>query len=200
LPEDQDLVNDDLQTFRPLSVPKADRGWFRLLERGVRRTQRMLRLPYANLFESRRFALAACQELAEADVLYERMSWMGWGGSWAAARLRRPLVVEYNGDPLLDLEAKGMAPGGLQRRLSLGLMRRSLGHAAHVVASGEGWRRHHRALASTHSASRPLRTAVRSSNGFSVEICAASTVRKSQSAPCGWSTWAGSSPGRACPS
>jgi glycosyltransferase involved in cell wall biosynthesis len=134
-------ASDDLQTFRPLSVPKADRGWIRLLERGVRRTQRMLRLPYANLFESRRFALAACQELAEADVLYERMSWMGWGGSWAAARLRRPLVVEYNGDPLLDLEAKGMAPGGLQRRLSLGLMRRSLGHAAHVVASGDGWRR-----------------------------------------------------------
>ena len=61
-------ASDDLQTFRRLSVPKADRGWFRLFERSVRRGQRMLRLPYANLFDSRRFALAACQELAEADV------------------------------------------------------------------------------------------------------------------------------------
>jgi len=139
--EDGIWATDDLHGFRSLEAPKADRGWFRLLERGVRRTQRSLRLPYANLFESRRFALAACRELAEADVLYERLSWMGWGGAWAAARLGRPLVVEYNGDPLLDLEAKGMAPGGLQRRLSLALMRRSLRRAAHVVASGEGWRR-----------------------------------------------------------
>lgn len=139
--EDGIWASDDLLSFRSVSVPQADRGPFRLFERGVRRTQRMLRLPYANLFESRRFALAACQELAEADVLYERLSWMGWGGGWAAARLRRPLVGEYNGDPLLDLEAKRMAPGGLQRKLSLGLMRRSLHHPAHVVASGEGWRR-----------------------------------------------------------
>jgi glycosyltransferase involved in cell wall biosynthesis len=139
--EDGIWSTDDLQSYRRLSVPRADRGWFRLLERGVRRSQSALRLPYANLFESRRFALAVCQELAKADLLYERFSWMGWGGGWAASRLKRPLVVEYNGDPLLDLEAKGMAPGGLQRRLSLALTRRSLHRAGHVVASGEGWRR-----------------------------------------------------------
>jgi glycosyltransferase involved in cell wall biosynthesis len=139
--EDGIWASDDLRNYRLLSVPRADRGWFRFLERGVRRSQRALRLPYANLFESRRFALAVCQELAGADLLYERFSWMGWGGGWAASRLKRPLVVEYNGDPLLDLEAKGIAPRGLQRSLSLRMTRRSLRRAAHIVASGEGWRR-----------------------------------------------------------
>jgi glycosyltransferase involved in cell wall biosynthesis len=53
-----------------------------------------------------------------------------------------PLVVEYNGDHLMDLEAKGQAPAGLQRRLSVALMGGAVRRAAHVVATGEGWREH----------------------------------------------------------
>jgi glycosyltransferase involved in cell wall biosynthesis len=87
-----------------------------------------------------RFAQACVQELSNCDLLYERLSWVSYGGVLAARRLGVPLVLEDNGDPLFDLEAKGIAPTGLQRRLSMALMRRTVRGAAHVVSTGEGWR------------------------------------------------------------
>ena len=132
--------SDNLVDFAPVHVRGYDRGPLRLLERGVRRVQSELKLPYAAMFESRRFAQACVQELAGCELLYERFGWMGYGSGLAARRLGVPLVLEDNGDHLFDLEAKGTAPVGLQRRLSLALMRRAVGRAAHVVSSGAGWR------------------------------------------------------------
>jgi glycosyltransferase involved in cell wall biosynthesis len=132
---------EGLHNFQPVAVPTLDRGPLRLLERVVRRLQTELRLPYAGLFESLRFALACRQELAGYDLLFERLTWMSYGGGLAARWLGKPLVLEYNGDPLHDLEAKGIAPKGLQKRLSLALLGWTIRQAAHSVASGEGWRR-----------------------------------------------------------
>lgn len=132
--------SDDLATFEPVAVPLLDRGPLRLLERAVRRVQYELQLPYAAFFESQRFARACQQELAGYDVLYERMSWFDYGGALAARRLGLPLVLECNGDHLADLEAKGIAPRGWQRRLSVALMNHAVQQTAHVVVSGDGWR------------------------------------------------------------
>lgn len=132
--------SDDLATFEPVVVPLLDRGPLRLLEKAVRRVQYELQLPYAAFFESQRFARACLQELAGYDLLYERMSWFDYGGAVAARRLGVPLVLECNGDHLADLEAKGIAPRGWQRRLSLALMNSAVQRAAHVVVSGDGWR------------------------------------------------------------
>ncbi|HET7010120.1 MAG TPA: glycosyltransferase family 4 protein [Anaerolineales bacterium] len=133
-------MTDDLVTFRPVVVPAMDSGPLRLMERAIRRLQRELRLPYANLFESVRFALACRQACDGVELLYERFSWMGLGGGLAARLLGRPLIAEYNGDPLHDLEAKGMAPRGLQLTLALAMMRLAVGRMDLVVASGQGWR------------------------------------------------------------
>ncbi|MDT8306344.1 MAG: glycosyltransferase family 4 protein, partial [Anaerolineae bacterium] len=114
--------SDDLVTFEPVVVSLLDSGPLRWLESAVRRIQYGLQLPYAAFFESQRFARACQQELAGFDVLYERMSWFDYGGALAARRLGIPLVLECNGDPLADLEAKGIAPRGWQRRMSLSLM------------------------------------------------------------------------------
>lgn len=135
--------SDGLGEARPVRVQRADSGLPRLVERGVRRLQSALRLPYANWFESRRFALAVGQELADCLVLLERQTWMGYGGALAAGWLNVPLVVEYNGDHLHDLEAKHIAPKGLQRRLALALMGWANRRAAHIVATGDGWRDHY---------------------------------------------------------
>jgi glycosyltransferase involved in cell wall biosynthesis len=132
--------SDDLLTFTPVEVPLFDRGPLRLLERAVRRVQYELQLPYAAFFESQRFARACQQELGGYDLLYERMSWFDYGGALASRRLNVPLILECNGDHLADLEAKGIAPRGWQRRLSLALMSRAVRQAAHVVVSGDGWR------------------------------------------------------------
>lgn len=140
------VVNGRITTsdhhFNPQPAPPTwlDRGLPRLVERLVRRVQYELQLPYAALFESVRFALAARALLTDCDILLERMSWVSYGGALAARWLNIPLVLENNGDHLADLEAKRMAPRGLQRRLSLWGMGWAVGQAAHVVVSGDGWR------------------------------------------------------------
>lgn len=131
---------DDLQSFTPLTVPTLDQGLPRLIERGVRRLQSELRLPYIALFESRRFARACREQLSDCDLFFERMSWFDYGGALAARRLRMPLILENNGDHLTDLQAKGLAPRGVQRRLSIALAAWAVRSAAHIVVSGEGWR------------------------------------------------------------
>lgn len=132
--------SDDLITFDPVTARWLDRGPLRILERAARRVQSELQLPYAAMFESLRFAQVCVQECSGYDVFYERLGWVGYGAGLAARRLRVPLVLEDNGDALFDLDAKGLAPKGTQRRLSVALMRRAVGRAAHVVSAGAGWR------------------------------------------------------------
>ncbi|MCA9969265.1 MAG: hypothetical protein KC425_03570, partial [Anaerolineales bacterium] len=52
-------LSDDLQQYRPAPATWLDSGLPRLLERVIRRVQATLRLPYAALFDSLRFAAAA---------------------------------------------------------------------------------------------------------------------------------------------
>ncbi len=133
--------SDNLTDYESVFVRGVDDGPRRLLEKGTRRTQATFKLPYIGYFEAERFARACQQELAGFDLLYQRKSWMGYGGGLAAQRLGIPLILEENGDHLDDLRAKGSAPTGLQLRLALAQMRKAMWRAAHVIASGEGWRR-----------------------------------------------------------
>jgi glycosyltransferase involved in cell wall biosynthesis len=133
--------SEDLETFRPIVVNGIDSGPLHWIEKIIRRVQAVLKLPYFGFFESLRFALACRQELRSCDLFLERASWMRYGGALVSKWLRIPLVLEYNGDPLDDLQAKGIDPHGLQRVLSKFLMRSNLRSASHLVASGEGWKR-----------------------------------------------------------
>ncbi|MFN8464160.1 MAG: glycosyltransferase family 4 protein [Caldilineaceae bacterium] len=134
------LRSDDLVNFQPVQV-RMDRGALRLFERGTRRVQSTLHLPYLHFFDSMRFASACWQELGSCDLLYERMGWMGCGGAIAARRSGQPLVLEVNGDHLAEYEMLGVAPQGVQRKASVRFMRWATAQAAWVVATGEGWRR-----------------------------------------------------------
>jgi glycosyltransferase involved in cell wall biosynthesis len=136
----QILYSDDLEQFHHVRVPELDQGFRRLLERGIRRIQYQLELPYLAYFESLRFAYACQQVLADCDLLYERMGWMGYGGSMAAGWLNVPHILEVNGDHLPELERFGIAPRGIQKWLSVALMKRAISRSSHVIAAGEGWR------------------------------------------------------------
>ena len=85
------LKSYDLENYEPICVRCLDRGPFRLLEKGTRRFQAELQLPYFAFFESLRFAWACRQELANCDLFYERMGWMGFGGGIAARQFRNPV-------------------------------------------------------------------------------------------------------------
>jgi glycosyltransferase involved in cell wall biosynthesis len=130
----------DLKQFEPVPVRWLDQGGFRKFEKIIRRIQADLRLPYLALFESLKFAQVCRQELSNFDLFYERMGWMGYGGGMASRLLGIPLIFEVNGDHLSEMEMLGVAPKGLQRYLSIALMKRAVRRTTHVVATGEGWR------------------------------------------------------------
>jgi glycosyltransferase involved in cell wall biosynthesis len=131
----------DLESFRPVVVPRYDGGPLRALERILRGAQSRLQLPYLNLFESLRFAAACTQQFTGCDIIYERMGWFGYGAGLAAHRMGVPLVLEVNnGDLTTELDRLGVAPKGVQRRLAVRLMRQAVYRASHYVASGHGHR------------------------------------------------------------
>jgi glycosyltransferase involved in cell wall biosynthesis len=134
--------SQDLEHFEPVTVPKVDRGWRRMLERLVRGVQSRLHLPYANLFESLRFAEACRQELGDCDLIFERLGWMSYGAGLAAHSLNKPLVLEINnGDFVTELARLGVAPRGFQYNLAVWLMRKAVHRADFSVATGDGHRR-----------------------------------------------------------
>jgi glycosyltransferase involved in cell wall biosynthesis len=131
----------DLEHYRPVNITHMERGVLKLLQRMVRRTQSTLQLPYAALFDALWFAQACSQLLGDCDLFYERMGWMGYGGALAARRLKIPLVIEVNGDHLDEMQMLGVEPHGGQKWLSMHLMRWMTGQSAHVVTTGDGWRK-----------------------------------------------------------
>jgi glycosyltransferase involved in cell wall biosynthesis len=133
--------SDDLQYFERVPLRWLNQPLTKLFESAVRRVQYELRLPYFAFFESFRTAMACRQELTKSDLIYERMGWMGYGGGIASRWLGIPLVLEVNGDHLDEMKMLGMAPVGLQRRLSIAIMNKAVQQASHVVATGDGWRR-----------------------------------------------------------
>jgi len=139
--EGQIWKSDDLETYERVFVRWLDRRLPRFFERAVRRIQWELRLPYAGVFESVRFAQACRQELVGFDLLYERMGWMGYGGGLACRWLRIPLILEVNGDHLSEMDMLGITPQGVQRWLSTMLTKLVAKQASRVIATGEGWRR-----------------------------------------------------------
>jgi glycosyltransferase involved in cell wall biosynthesis len=135
--------SDDLASYTRVRLRWLEGRPFRLAERAVRRAQAELQLPYMAWFDSLRFAEACYEELAGFDLIYERMGWLGRGGSWAARRLGVPHVLEINGDHVREHELLGFRSRPLQARLSAYLMRKVALGATHAVATGEGWRRCH---------------------------------------------------------
>lgn len=126
--------------FHALRAARHDGPLFHTVERGVRRVQSTLKLPYIAMFDTLRFVEATTAAVEGCDVIIERAGWMGYGGALLSRRLDIPLVLEVNGDPLSELEMRGIAPRGMQRWLSSRLFRWAIAQAALVVATGEGWR------------------------------------------------------------
>ena len=68
--------SNDFEVFEPITVRWIDNVIFQRFESVVRRLQSELRLPYAALFESIRFAQACCQELStEPSVAFTRQKY-----------------------------------------------------------------------------------------------------------------------------
>jgi glycosyltransferase involved in cell wall biosynthesis len=130
----------DLENFALIPPSPSESKVWRIFEKITRRIQSMLRLPYFAWFDSLRFSRVCQMYLADCDIFLERISWMGYGSVFLKRKLKKPLVIEFNGDPIHDLKAKNEAPKGIQLRISKRLYRFVLDNAERIIASGEGWK------------------------------------------------------------
>lgn len=138
--EGQVWRSTDLQHYIPMPITHLEQGALKRCQRLIGRLQSTLHLPYAAFFEAAYFAQACRQWLGDCHLFYERMGWMGYGGTLAAQWLGIPLVLEVNGDHWAELQYLGAAPQGLQKWLALRLMRWMTQQTAHVITTGDGWR------------------------------------------------------------
>lgn len=76
---------------------------FQFAERGVRRAQSYLRIPYFALFDSWRVYETLHHTLRPGEVLHERHNILALGGAWVRQRSKRPYILELNADPLIEL-------------------------------------------------------------------------------------------------
>jgi glycosyltransferase involved in cell wall biosynthesis len=86
---------------------------FILAEGGLRRLQRSLGLPYFALFDSYRFYEACCRLLPDYDLCHEHNGLFSVGAALACLRLKKPYVLTFSADPLLEAELVGKPLRGL---------------------------------------------------------------------------------------
>jgi glycosyltransferase involved in cell wall biosynthesis len=107
-----DISTPDDLWYAPLGLTKTRP--FKLIESGVRRLQRELKLPYFAFFDSYRFYEACCRCLPRYDLCHEHNGLLSVGAALACVRKQIPYILTMDADPMLELGVLGRPLRGLQ--------------------------------------------------------------------------------------
>ncbi len=133
----QAAATDNFEQWQSLAPRSTNAAWFRAPESAVRSVQSKLRLPYARLYDSLRFADSILPALSGVDLIYERHDLQATGGLMAARRLGVPAVVELNGDVLQEYRVLGIQLSRSQWAVLRQVTRRSYHMASHIITISE---------------------------------------------------------------
>lgn len=124
---------------RPMTVPRtwSASGWFDLAGRAAWRAQRVLGVPYLNVFSNYRRLDACLRCLPGHDVVHERNGLYNAGVAMACRRLGLPYVVFFDADQLAEHDFMGTPITGLLRWRAGQLLRYNLRTARRVVCVSE---------------------------------------------------------------
>jgi glycosyltransferase involved in cell wall biosynthesis len=115
---------------------------FWVLESAIRRTQTELHFPYFGIFDSYRFCEACCKNLKQVDLLHEYHMMYGLGGALAARRMKCPLVLQVDADPILEQDVMGRPVRGVQRLFARWVMKVRLDAAQAITCVSEELKTH----------------------------------------------------------
>ena len=90
-------------------------AWFELASKVVWQSQRIVGLPFLNVFSNCRYYDAFRQALSGADVVYERNDVFNVGLAMAARRCGLPYVVFVEADQIMELDLSGAPVTGVLR-------------------------------------------------------------------------------------
>ena len=94
----------NLQNFYYCPQGITGTRFFRFFESGIRRVQKMLRLPYYAFFDSYRFYEACVRCLPGYDICHERQGNFSVGAAFSCLRLGIPYVLTVSSPPFLENE------------------------------------------------------------------------------------------------
>lgn len=90
---------------------------FNIIERGIRRLQTVLHLPYFSIFDNFRLFEFFKSYPHKFDIIHERYNSSSWGCALASRHLGLPYVLEINADIFEQAEYQNLSMNGLQRWL-----------------------------------------------------------------------------------
>jgi len=136
------VCTDDLQ--RPSIAPQTwtIRPWFNIASKGSWRIQRLLGVPYLNVFSNYRLLDACLQCLPGHDIVYERNILYKSGVAMACKRLGLPYVLYFEADDILEHDYMGKPITGLQRWRASESIRYNLNTATCVICVSEEGKNH----------------------------------------------------------
>jgi glycosyltransferase involved in cell wall biosynthesis len=120
----------------------GDNAIYKLFERGIRRLQTDLDLPYFAIFDSLRCYEAYRKYLCEYDVVHERYNLLAVGGALGCKKSGIPMVLELNADPFVELKFKGIPESGIWRRFAEWTFRFSLERASKIICVSKALKEH----------------------------------------------------------
>jgi glycosyltransferase involved in cell wall biosynthesis len=128
----------------PAFAPQTwtSRTWFNLLSRIVWRIQKMLGIPYLNVFSNIRREDALLQLLPGHDLAFERNSLYNIGVARACRKLGIPYVIFFDADQIAELDFMGKPLRGLLRWRAHSILRENLSTAQRILCVSEPAKKH----------------------------------------------------------
>jgi glycosyltransferase involved in cell wall biosynthesis len=140
-------LNDVVYTNDPRQPALASRtwsarSWFNMLSKGAWAIQRLIGVPYLNVFSNLRYYDGFLHALPGIDLVYERNGLYNSGLAMACQRLGIPYVVFFEADQIMELDIVGRPLTGLLRWRARQLLRYNLSVADCVVCVSDVGRQH----------------------------------------------------------
>lgn len=134
-------------TEDPEQDSPARRTWtaglfFDLTSKIAWRLQKLLGIPYLNVFSNYRYEDACLQALPGHDIVYERNGIYNAGLAMASRKLGLPYVVFFEADQLMEFDMMGKPIKGLLRWRAQQILRYNLRAADCIVCVSEEGREH----------------------------------------------------------
>jgi starch synthase len=131
------VCTDDIQ--KPNRAPRAWSAsrWFKITSKTAWRIQRLLGIPYLNVFSNLRLYDACLQCLPGYDLVYERNGLFKYGVAMACKRLKLPYVLYFEADDVFEHDIMGTPITGLLRRRAKDAIRYNLDAADCIICVSE---------------------------------------------------------------
>lgn len=136
------VYSGELDKLEPARLAWTGSALFEFVRKLVWQIQRMLRIPYLNLFSNLRLLDACIKILPGQDIVYERNFTYRFGMAMACNRLEMPYVLYVEADDILEHDIMKKPITGLLRLQAAEAFRYNLNSADRVICVSEPLKAH----------------------------------------------------------